>query len=101
TDTAGAVLGVVTDRDLALRVLGERLPSDTPVLAIMTPGPFLSCRPDDSLQSLETRMAEAKRPRAVVVDPCGKLVGVISLSDIARVETSLLHVGELLRAITD
>lgn len=99
-DEAGALRGVVTDRDLAVRVLAEGKRHDLPVSEVMSPGPFITCRPDDELAEIERRMAHARKSRALVQDEAGALVGVISLSDIAQIEPSTARVGELMREVT-
>lgn len=99
-DVEGTVLGVVTDRDLAIRVLAERLPLTTRVSEVMSPGPFLTCAPEDDLRHLEKRMADQKKGRALVRDELGALVGVISLSDIAQHESSLARTARLFQAVT-
>jgi CBS domain-containing protein len=99
-DANGALIGVVTDRDLAVRVMAARKPGTTPVGEIMSSGPFLVCQPDDDLRSLERRMAEAKKSRAVVCNALGAVVGIISLSDIAQSERSASRTGQLLREVT-
>lgn len=83
-DARLSVVGVVTDRDLAVRVLAEALPPETPVSAVMTRGPFLTCRADDELHELEQRMAESRKSRALVNEPDGTLLGIITLADIAQ-----------------
>ena len=72
-DSKGLAVGVVTDRDLTLRVLAERLRPSTPVRAVMTCAPLLTCLPDEPLSVVERRMAEAKESRALVVDREGSL----------------------------
>jgi CBS domain-containing protein len=99
TDPDGRLVGVITDRDLVLRVLAQRRPATTPIGEVMSTAPFLSCAPDDDLRALERRMAQEKRSRALVQDELGKVVGVISLSDIAKAERSGTRVGKLMRAI--
>ncbi len=99
-DSQHAVVGVVTDRDLTVRVLAESLPPSTPLSVVMTRGPFLTCLPDDELQELEARMAESKKARALVNEPDGSLLGIISLSDIAQREPSASRTGRLLRELT-
>jgi CBS domain-containing protein len=96
----GALVGVVTDRDLVLRVMAEEKPLAVTIGEIMSSGPFLVCSPDDDLHSLEERMGDARRSRAVVQDAQGKVVGIISLSDIAQVERSASRTGKLLREVT-
>lgn len=100
-DPAGKLIGVVTDRDLTVRVLAVEKPGTTVLSDVMSPGPVLTCRADDTLESLEKRMGEQKRSRAVVVDTAAKPIGIISLSDIARVERSATRTSRLLREITE
>jgi CBS domain-containing protein len=100
TAADGALIGVVTDRDLVLRVLALKKPPATLIGEVMSSGPFLECRPDDDLRALERRMAEGKKSRAVVCDARRKVVGIISLSDIAQSEGSSWRTGELLREVT-
>ena len=94
------VVGVVTDRDLAVRVVAEQLALSTPVSEVMSTGPFLSCDPEDDLHELEIRMAREKKTRALVKASDGSLLGVISLSDIAQSKRSAARTGMLLREVT-
>jgi len=98
-DQKDKVVGVVTDRDLVVRLLASDLPSFTPVRDVMTVGELVTCRPDEDLRGLEARMAKAQKSRALVVDRQGKCVGVISLSDIAQAEEAG-QVGKLLNDVT-
>ena len=77
------VLGIVTDRDIALRVVGEERPSNVPVDEIMSHD-VVSCGPMDDIRRAEQLMGEHRKSRIVCVDDEGQLVGVISLSDIAQ-----------------
>jgi CBS domain-containing protein len=99
-DEKRVVVGVVTDRDLAVRVLAEGLPADTKVSEVMSEGPYLTCSPEDDLHELEQRMASEKKMRALVKAPDGSLLGVISLSDIAQSERSAARTGRLLKEVT-
>lgn len=79
------VLGTITDRDIVIRqVAGER-PLQTPVEDLMTRD-VVACRPSDDVRKAEKLMAEYQKSRMMCVDETGKLVGVLSLSDIAQVE---------------
>ena len=82
----GRVVGVVTDRDLALRAVAGNRSGQTRVGEIMTYGPVVTVSPDDELVELESRMAKSRKGRAVVVDRDGRCVGVVSLADIALKE---------------
>lgn len=105
-DDEGRVVGTVTDRDLAIRVLAEcsvpgdaRLQAITPLRFVMTPGP-VTCSPDDDLEHAEELMRRFHKSRIICVDAERRPVGVISLSDIARRDRAA-RVGELLRDITE
>jgi CBS domain-containing protein len=94
------VVGVVTDRDIAIRVVAEQRDPNTAVSAIMSPAPFLTCAPEDDLHELEERMAKSKKGRALVRARDGALLGIISLSDIAQRERSAARTGKLLKEVT-
>ncbi len=94
-DGKGNVAGVVTDRDLVTRVLAEGRPDSTPAAAVMTAHELLACGPDEHLDALERRMAREKKHRALVMER-EKVVGVISLSDIAGVERDHERTAELM-----
>jgi CBS domain-containing protein len=96
-DAQGLVSGLVTDRDLTVRVLAENLSLSMPVSSVMTRDVRI-CRATDPLRTAERRMAEIKRSRLVVVDEVGRCVGVISLSDIAQAD-SRAQAGHVLYAI--
>jgi CBS domain-containing protein len=85
-DRDGRPLGTLTDRDIALRVCAEdRLASRIPARDVMTRGP-VTCKETDGLDVAEARMREHHKSRVMVVAADGRLVGVISLSDIAEAE---------------
>lgn len=97
-DGGGQVVGIVTDRDLALRVVAEKRAADTPVTAIMTRDVRV-CRPWDTVRTAERKMAAVRKSRLVVADEDGGCVGVISLSDVAQVDTRAFA-GHVLYEIT-
>jgi CBS domain-containing protein len=83
-DPEGKLLGIVTDRDLAVRCLANRAGPDTPVSDAMTSYPF-TAKPDDNVRSVEKLMAERQVRRVPIVDGEGHCVGIISQGDLARV----------------
>ena len=83
-DTAGNVLGTITDRDIAIRVVAEYEPPDRPVDLFMTRD-VIACQSGESLGTAQEAMAEFQVSRILCVDENGLLEGVISLSDIAQV----------------
>jgi CBS domain-containing protein len=83
----GRAIGTLTDRDLALRVVAEGREPNTPVGDVMTPD-VVSCAPDDNLDVAEDLMAEHQVSRIICVGDDGEPLGVISLSDLAQVDTT-------------
>ncbi|MEY9892868.1 CBS domain-containing protein [Catenulispora sp. MAP5-51] len=85
--------GLVTDRDLAVRILAEGLGPDTPVRSAMTSQP-VCLHPDDPVEAAsETMRVNAIRRIPVVQD--GRVVGVVSLGDLARVHAPRSVLGEI------
>jgi signal-transduction protein with cAMP-binding, CBS, and nucleotidyltransferase domain len=80
----GHPIGFVTDRDLAIRVIAEGLNSaETSVGSIATIG-AVACNQDDPIEVAEDKMADDQKSRLAVIDKDGKVVGVLSLTDILR-----------------
>ena len=96
-DAERQVVGVVTDRDLALRVVANDLPAETPVGHVMTRDVRI-CHPDDDLREAAWKMSSARKSRLVVADEQGHCVGVISLSDVVQADSR--RAGAVLRAVT-
>jgi CBS domain-containing protein len=77
------VVGVVTDRDIAIRGVAKGKGPDARVRDLMTPDPFC-CSADADVKDVERLMAERQVRRVVVVDGDGCCVGVIAQADLAR-----------------
>ncbi|MBO6604516.1 MULTISPECIES: CBS domain-containing protein [Paracoccaceae] len=86
----GRLAGIVTDRDLVVRVIsGSGFASTKTAQDIMTPGAFW-CRADHSVETLAALMGDHQVRRLPVLDGRDRLVGMVSLGDIAE------HVSERL-----
>jgi CBS domain-containing protein len=99
-DDGGRVLGVVTDRDIAVRVVAEARDPSTPVGQLLSTDEVVSCRPDDDLARAQQQMGQRRKSRLLVIADDGTLRGVISLSDIAQYETPSVA-GDTMRQVTD
>jgi len=97
-DDEGRLLGIVTDRDLAMRVLGERLSLDTPVADVMTPRVH-TCHENDDIRTVEAKMTSLKIRRIPVVDARDCLCGFIALADLARHAGGDLNESEMAHVI--
>ncbi|HHY49903.1 MAG TPA: CBS domain-containing protein [Alphaproteobacteria bacterium] len=76
------LVGTITDRDIAIRAVGHGLGPETKVREIMTHD-VKYCFEDDNLSDVAQNMAEIQVRRLPVVNRDKRLVGVISLGDIA------------------
>jgi CBS domain-containing protein len=95
----GKVVGLVTDRDLVLRVMAEGLPFDTPVSEVMTRD-VETCGEDETVADAAARMGSRQIRRLVVVGERGELTGILSLGDIA-LEYGAKAVGRTLEEISE
>ena len=77
------LVGVITDRDIAIRAVAAGKGPDTPVGEIMSKE-VLYCFDDDDVGKVAQSMADAKLRRMPVVNRKKRLVGIIALGDIAR-----------------
>ncbi|HKP51745.1 MAG TPA: CBS domain-containing protein [Chloroflexia bacterium] len=83
----GRLLGVITDRDITIRVTAAGLnPLETTVQDFMSPNP-VSLSPDDKLEKARDLMAE-KQIRRLLVTEGDELVGIVSLGDVATKDKS-------------
>jgi CBS domain-containing protein len=95
----GAVVGMITDRDIACRAL-DRTGNVARLTAkdVMTPK-VVTCTPDEDIASAIRKMERKKVRRLPVVDSSGAVVGMLSLGDIAHKVAKQLS-GEILRAVS-
>jgi CBS domain-containing protein len=76
------VVGVITDRDIAVRGVALGKKPDTRVSELMTPAPF-SCPPDARIDDVERVMSDRQVRRVVIVDDDNCCVGIVAQADIA------------------
>ncbi len=93
----GAVVGVVTDRDIVLRGMSEGSnPYMTLIGDVMTLT-VKSCYADDVLTEAAQLMEDNRIRRLLVLDDKRKLVGVLSLDDLAAKMSSDRLLGTIVR----
>ena len=76
------LIGVITDRDLALRVVAENRTPETRVSEILTAGRLATARPDEDVDHVLGTMGREQVRRIPIVDERGSLVGIVSQADI-------------------
>jgi len=79
------LVGVITDRDITIRAVAEGKAPTTKVGEVMS-HEVLYCFEDQDLEDIAQNMAEMKVRRMPVVNRDKRLVGIISLGDVARRE---------------
>ena len=80
------VIGIITDRDIAVRGVAEGRSHDTPVRDLMSDG-IICARDDENVADVAQRMSAEQVRRLPVLDADDRLCGIVSLGDLAR-ETS-------------
>lgn len=93
------LLGLVTDRDLVVRVVAERKdPDEVHLREILTKSP-VTVSPDTRLSVARDLMAQ-HRVRRLPVTKADRLVGIISIGDVALADASKRAVGQALEEIS-
>jgi len=77
------LIGMITDRDIAVRGVAQGRGPDTPVRDLMSSG-LISARANEDIEEAATRMSEAQVRRLPVIDESDSLVGIVSLGDLSR-----------------
>ncbi len=96
-DERGMLGGIVTDRDLVLRMVAEGMDADAPIGKATTLD-VATVEPDDSILRAEDLMRERHVSRVVCVEG-QRPVGIVSLADLPRYQTHE-HAAEVLRDVT-
>jgi CBS domain-containing protein len=76
------LVGVVTDRDLAVRLIAEGRDGETRVRDVMSGGRIATCTPDQDLNAAMDTMASEQLRRIPIVDERGSLVGIVAQADV-------------------
>ncbi len=91
-DDKGTIIGILTEGDIVRRVVARGLdPSQTPVEAVMTKNP-ITIFEDADLAAAAELMREKGVGHLPVVNEEGRLVGIITRSDIVRIAPSLIEI---------
>lgn len=77
------LVGMITDRDIAVRGVAQGHGPDTPVRDLMSEG-LVCIREDEDVADVASRMADSQVRRLLVVDSDDKLCGIVSLGDLSR-----------------
>lgn len=95
------LIGILTDRDIVIKVIaGKKDWNGVKVEEVMTRNP-VTCRTDEDIQNAMDRMSQHQIRRIPVVDPGGRIVGIIAQADLAirmdqpeKTEKVLEHISQ-------
>ncbi len=94
------IVGIVTDRDLAIKVVAEGRDSKiTTVDEVMTRNP-VTCRQEDDVQNAMSLMTEHKVRRIPISDENERVVGIVSQADIATRSGDTKKTGQVVEDIS-
>ena len=77
------LIGMITDRDIAVRGIAKGYGPETQVRELMTDD-IICAREDDDVEDVASRMSEAQVRRLPVIDRQERLCGIVSLGDLSR-----------------
>ena len=77
------LIGMITDRDIAVRGVAKGYGPDTPVREMMTDD-IVCAREEDDVEEVATKMSRAQVRRMPVIDAHDRLCGIVSLGDLSR-----------------
>ncbi|MGZ5149514.1 MAG: CBS domain-containing protein [Burkholderiales bacterium] len=80
----GVLVGIVTDRDIALRIVGRGRDARTAIVADCMTDRVFACYANEPVAECMRQMAGHQVRRMPVVDDRGRLVGIVAQSDLAR-----------------
>ena len=78
------LVGLVTDRDLAVRLVADGRDGNTTVRDVMSSEQIATCRPEEDLDRAMETMAREQVRRIPIVDERGMLVGIVAQADVVR-----------------
>jgi len=94
----GKPIGIVTERDMLTRVLAEsRSPEKTKIVDIMS-RPIIVADPNMDLEEAARLMFKMKVKKLPVVEK-GQLIGLVTLTDIARFQPQVIKILKKIEAI--
>ena len=95
------LLGVVTDRDIAVRCVAEGKDGTCRVRDVMSSDDIATCKLSDDIDSVMDAMRTEKVRRIPIVDERGSLVGIVAQSDVLRKTHDTNKAGETVEEISE
>ncbi|MCS7109183.1 MAG: CBS domain-containing protein [Candidatus Micrarchaeota archaeon] len=92
----GKAVGIVTERDLVRRVLAARKSPSIKLKSILS-SPLRVARPDQDIQEAVLAMKKYKIKKLAIVDNRGRLVGIVTDTDITRALPGMMDILQEIR----
>jgi CBS domain-containing protein len=76
------LVGIVTDRDLALKIVADKLDAKTTKVEMVMTRKLVTCHAEDDLQKAVDAMSENQLRRVPIVDDNNKIIGIVAQADV-------------------
>lgn len=96
----GRLTGMITDRDIAVRVVGERKDPQSTTVREVASTDLVTVDPQQDLDEALRLMTQHQVRRLPVVEEDGRLVGIVAQADVAR-EGDDAKTGQVVQEISD
>jgi CBS domain-containing protein len=100
-DDSRTLVGIVTDRDLVLKIIAEQRNVDTTRVGAVMSKKLVTCHADDNVDNAMKAMAQFQLRRIPVVEDNMRLVGIISQADLATRVDEPEKTGEMVKEISE
>ena len=94
------LVGIVTDRDLATKVVAKALDAKTTTVGSVMTRKVVTCRAGDDVQKALDAMAEHQLRRIPIVDDNRSIVGIIAQADVATRVNQPAKTAEVVKEIS-
>jgi CBS domain-containing protein len=101
TDSDKRLVGIVTDRDIAIRCVAEGKDGSCRVREVMSSDDLATCSFSDDVERVMDAMRTEKVRRIPIVDERGSLVGIVSQADVLRKSGDTNRAGETVEEISE
>lgn len=95
------LVGLVTDRDIAIRCIAEGKDGTCRVRDVMSSDELATCRATDDVEHVMSAMRSEKVRRIPIVDERGSLVGIVSQADVLLKTRDTSRAGETVEQISE
>jgi len=100
-ETSKTLVGIVTDRDIVVKVIAEGRDANTTRVGDVMSKKLVTCRADDNVDIAMKAMAQFQLRRIPVVEDNMRLVGIISQADVATRVNAPKKTAEVVKEISE